>query len=183
MTASQPATTVLETPRLALRTWSDELLPALHRDVLGSPEVMVFSLGVLSFEQSREWMQRKQRLHEETGHTHWAVERKQDGRLVGICGIVYQELPEGRFPELGYRFAREVWGQGLASEAAGACVRWAWENKNWGRLTAIIEPANRRSVRVAEKIGMRPGWETVYFRRDVTVFTADNPNGGPRGPF
>ena len=41
----------------------------------------------------------------------------------------------------------------------------------------------RRSVRVAEKIGMAPGWQSVFFGRDVTVYSAENPNGGPRGPF
>ena len=183
MMATEPSTVVLETPRLALRTWRDDDLPALHRDILGSPEVMVFSVGVLSFDETREWMQRKSRRHQEDGHSHWAVERKEDGRLVGICGIVYQQLPEGRFPEVGYRFARDVWGRGLATEAASACLDWAWANKNWGRVTAIIEPANRRSVRVAERIGMRPAWETVYFKRDVVIHTVDNPNGGPRGPY
>ena len=183
MTATRIVETVVETRRLALRTWRDEDLPALHRDVLGSPEVMVFSLGALSFDQTREWMERKRRLHEENGFSHWAVVRKEDQRLIGICGIVYQELPEGRFPEVGYRFARDVWGQGLASEAAGACLDWAWDSKSWGQVTAIIEPANRRSVRVAEKIGMAPGWQSVFFGRDVTVYSAENPNGGPRGPF
>ena len=183
MMAAQPSTAVLTTPRLALRPWREDHLPALHRDILGSPEVMVFSLGAMSHDQTREWMHRKQRLHEESGFSHWAVERIEDGRLVGVCGIVYQELPEGRFPEVGYRFARDVWGQGLATEAAGACLDWAWANKNWGLVTAIIEPANRRSIRVAEKIGMQPAWETVYFQRNVTIHAADNPNGGPRGPF
>jgi RimJ/RimL family protein N-acetyltransferase len=177
------STTVLETPRLALRAWREDHLPALHRDVLGAPEVMVYSLGALSFDQTREWMQRKRRLHHENGFSHWAVERREDNRLIGVCGIVFQELPEGRFPEVGYRFARDVWGRGFATEAAGACLEWAWEHKNWGLVTAIIEPANRRSVRVAERIGMRPGWETTYFQRNVTIYAADSPNGGPRGPF
>ena len=184
MTETAPsAKTVLETKRLALRTWREGDLAALHRDVLGSPEVMVFSLGVMSFDQTREWMQRKRRLQDEHGFSHWAVERAEDQRLIGVCGITYQDLPEGRFPEVGYRFARDVWGQGFATEAAGACLEWAWKNKNWGLVTAIIEPANRRSVRVAEKIGMRQAWETVYFERPVTIYAADNPSGGPRGPF
>jgi RimJ/RimL family protein N-acetyltransferase len=183
MTAAQTQVTVLETPRLALCAWRDDHLPALHRDILGSPEVMVFSLGALSFDETREWLQRKRRLHDENGFSHWAVESREDGRLIGVCGIVYQELPEGRFPEVGYRFARDVWGPGYATEAADACLDWAWAYKNWGRLTAIIEPSNRRSIRVAEKIGMRPAWETVYFQRNVTIYAADNPNGGPRGPF
>lgn len=180
MTATQ---SILETPRLALRTWSDADAPALHRDILGSPEVMVFSLGIMSQDRAREWLEAKRRDHEQQGFSRWAVEQKRDGRLVGICGVAYQELPEGRFPEVGYRFARDVWGQGMATEAAGACLEWAWANKNWGLMTAIIEPANRRSIRVAEKIGMRPGWETVFFERNVVVYTADNPNGGYRGPF
>jgi len=183
MTATRPTTTVLETPRLALRTWGESDLPALHRDILGAPEVMVYSLGVLSYDETREWMQRKRRLHEENGFSHWAVERKGDGRLIGVCGIVYQDLPEGRYPEVGYRFARDVWGRGLAPEAAGACLDWAWANKNWGLVTAIIEPTNRRSIRVAEKIGMQPGWETSWAGMRHVVYVADNPQGGPRGPF
>ena len=143
----------------------------------------MFSAGALSFDETCEWMQRKRRLNLENGHSHWAVERKQDQRLVGVCGIVYQELPEGRFPEVGYRFARDVWGKGLATEAASACLDWAWANKNWGQVTAIIEPANRRSIRVAEKIGMHPAWETVYSQRGRHhLWRPTIPTAAPGGP-
>ena len=172
-----------ETARLILRNWREDDLDTLYSDLLGHPEVMQFSSGPMSPESVEKWLQRKRMTMNEEGFSHWAVERKADGRLIGVCGLALQTLPEGRYPEVGYRFAVSAWGQGFATEAARASVSWAWKNTNWGRVTAIIEPANHRSVRVAEKLGMAVGWRTEFHGRVVDIYSKDNPRGGERGPF
>ena len=119
-------TLITESDRLMLRTWQEGDLDILHMEILGDPKVMEFSNGVLSREQVAEWIERKQRMNAEYGYTHWAVERKTDGRLIGVCGVAEQELPEGSFPEVGYRLAQWAWGSGFATEAARAALHWAW---------------------------------------------------------
>jgi hypothetical protein len=55
---------------------------------------------------------------------------------------------------LGWRLARPVWGRGLATEAALACESLARDHLRLNELISIIHPDNRRSQRVAEKLGM-----------------------------
>ena len=56
--------------------------------------------------------------------------------------------------ELGFRFARQQWGKGYATEAARAIVRYAFESTEIQRVIAVVDPHNLASVRVLEKLGM-----------------------------
>jgi ribosomal-protein-alanine N-acetyltransferase len=56
--------------------------------------------------------------------------------------------------EVAYLLAQEFWGQGLATEAAGAIVRYAFHRLALSRLICLIDPANQASIGVAERIGM-----------------------------
>ena len=49
-----------------------------------------------------------------------------------------------------------MWGRGYGLEAAGACVETAFAHLPHRRLLAKIEPENKRSLRLAERLGMRP---------------------------
>lgn len=60
----------------------------------------------------------------------------------------------GRVAELGYRLRREDWGQGLASEGAGALVDWGFESGLYDMIFASTMAVNGGSRRVMEKIGM-----------------------------
>lgn len=63
--------------------------------------------------------------------------------------------PEGDgSAELGYRLRRQEWGQGLASEGAGALVAWGFESAGYERIIASTMAVNHASRRVMEKIGM-----------------------------
>ncbi len=90
----------------------------------------------------------------ERGYSVWAVERRADDCLLGDCGL--QPL-EHRGPEveLGYDLHPDVWGQGLATEAATAVVEAALGPLGLERLVAVVKPANAASRRVLEKAGLR----------------------------
>jgi ribosomal-protein-alanine N-acetyltransferase len=94
-----------------------------------------------------------------------------DGRWLGRTGILvwdsrtwthttFAEAGEDAQPELGWALAREHWGMGYATEAAGAVREWAYDDLGVGRLISLIAPANVRSQRLAERLGCAPG-ETV----------------------
>lgn len=81
----------------------------------------------------------------------WAVTRKEDRQFIGLCGI---EVLEGtNDAELDYLFGKPYWGQGFATEAARAAVRFGFEHTTWERIVAAIVPANSASGRVLDHLG------------------------------
>jgi RimJ/RimL family protein N-acetyltransferase len=81
----------------------------------------------------------------------WAVTRKEDRQFIGLCGI---EVLEGTSDgELDYLLGKPYWGQGFATEAARAVVRFGFEQTSWERIVAAIVPANIPSSRVLDHLG------------------------------
>jgi RimJ/RimL family protein N-acetyltransferase len=56
----------------------------------------------------------------------FAIDHPAEG-LIGVIGV----HQEGRFPELGYWLGKPYWGQGFATEAAKAVLKWTRDD--WGR--------------------------------------------------
>jgi ribosomal-protein-alanine N-acetyltransferase len=81
----------------------------------------------------------------------WAAVRKADGQFIGICGV--EVVPDAHEGELDYRVGPLYWGQGFATEAARAIVRFGFEHTAWERIVAAVVPANVASVRVVEHLG------------------------------
>ena len=97
--------------------------------------------------------------------------RREDGRWLGRTGVLVWDVrtwthttfaSAGEFtqPELGWALAREHWCHGYATEAALAVRDWARNDRGFDRLISLIEPANVRSQRLAERLGATPG-ETI----------------------
>jgi RimJ/RimL family protein N-acetyltransferase len=85
------------------------------------------------------------------GYGMWACERTHDGVFVGSAGIFHPlDWPE---PEIAYSFGRPYWGQGLATEAAGAARDWLFSHFPLTRAASFIRPENHGSKRVVEKLG------------------------------
>jgi RimJ/RimL family protein N-acetyltransferase len=79
------------------------------------------------------------------------VEQRADLRVVGGCGI--RTALREREWEIGYVFAREAWGRGLATETVRALVAFGFESLGAHRLRAGVFPGNGASARVLEKLG------------------------------
>jgi ribosomal-protein-alanine N-acetyltransferase len=99
--------------------------------------------------------------YEKYGFGLWAAVLKENNRLIGRCGLLYQRIEETQELEVSYLIDKHFWGRGLATEAARASVALAFEKYEFSRIVALINPSNIASVRVAEKIGMR-------YERDVS---------------
>jgi len=106
------------------------------------------------------------------GFGSWAVERKADGKLVGNVGLfnAWRDLePEfGEQPEMGWIFAAETHGQGLAGEACAAALDWAEASLEPTPIWAIIAPENAPSLRLAQRLGFAFHNDTTY-NGDPTV--------------
>ena len=96
-----------------------------------------------------------------------AVGRRAEGALIGASGC---GGPTG-WPglEVGWLLARGAWGHGYATEAARASIEWAWSELGAEQLISIIAPENVASVRVAERLGMRPLREDTLRGRPVVI--------------
>lgn len=86
--------------------------------------------------------------------------------LLAPCDLAGPEI------EIGWRFVRAAWGQGYATEAARAVRDHALGTLGLAFVVADIDPANRASVRVAEKLGLRPAGSRPYAGRRVTRYAA-----------
>jgi ribosomal-protein-alanine N-acetyltransferase len=142
------------TKRLSYRPLERSDAPALHA-VWGDPEVMRYlpSEPSPSVSETAERVERHVSRFAETGYGLCAVVEREDGLVVGTCGLFPVEWV-GPEVEVAYHFAREVWNRGYATEAAGAWVEVAFDQLDLGRVVALAYPANRASTRVMEKIGM-----------------------------
>lgn len=85
-------------------------------------------------------------------HGRWAVLLKPAHVFTGWCGLKFR--PERNEIDLGYRFKKEFWGKGYATEAATACIRYGFEKLQLKRIVGRAEPANIASCKVLENCGM-----------------------------
>ena len=85
------------------------------------------------------------------GWGYWALERTEDGALLGGCGLAYPPI----FPEreLGWYAYRSHRGQGYVTEAARAARDYAFDTLGWTTLVSYIDPPNAASIAVAERLG------------------------------
>lgn len=67
--------------------------------------------------------------------------------------------------ELGYRLLQPAWGKGLATEGSRELIRYAFETLGAPRVTAVALEGNVASMRVMEKLGMRPWLRWEYRAR------------------
>jgi RimJ/RimL family protein N-acetyltransferase len=167
---------ILNTARLTLRGLAGDGLDA-YAAMAGDAEVMRYIGGALDRAQS--W--RQIALHvghwSLRGYGNWAIERTADGVLLGRCGLW---RPEG-WPglEIGWKLARHAWGQRYATEAARAAMSWAWTTLDAPRLISVIHPENGASIRVAERLGLRPARDDVINGQPVVIFDIARPAHNP----
>ncbi len=80
------------------------------------------------------------------------VELPDSKHCIGWCGLKY--LEDTCEVDLGFRFLRDFWGKGYATDSAKACLKYGFEELNLQRITAKVLPQNTASISVLKKIGM-----------------------------
>ena len=145
----------LLTERLLLRPWRPEdeaPMAAINSD----PEVTRYLNRPVTPAATAAFHAAAVTHWEEHGFGFFAAELRDGGQFVGFVGVGYPSfLPElAPRPELGWRLAREVWGRGLATEAALAAREDAFARLGLPELISIVHSDNAASRRVAAKVGM-----------------------------
>ena len=144
---------MIETDRLRIRSWRPEDR-APYFDLCNDAEVMRFLGPIQSRAQTDAALDRMEAIDAEYGHCFWAVERRDDGALIGFCGFLPGKPPIPGGLEIGWRLGRAYWRRGYALEAAQACLDWGWEHTLHPAIYAITVPANRASWGLMERLGM-----------------------------
>ena len=157
-----PVGEILETARLILREFVLEDAEALAQ-VLSDPQTMRHYPAPIDRNGLKEWIERNRRRYTDDGVGLWAMVLKATTEMIGDCGIIRQPVDEEFLYEIGYHLRRDLWGQGLATEAAIACREWGFTHLPVSRLISLIRPENLPSRRVAERNGMTI-WKEVQWR-------------------
>jgi ribosomal-protein-alanine N-acetyltransferase len=155
----------LLTDRLLLRAFRPSDWTAVHAYGTDLEVVRFMDWGPNTIEQSRHHVNRSVAIASVSPRLvyPYAVERIADGRVIGSAQLGMTSLDHRR-AEMGYVFAREAWGHGYATEAAGALLDYAFDKLGLHRVAATCDPDNIASARVLEKIGMAPeGRLRAYF--------------------
>lgn len=179
---------VLETNRLCLRRMTLADRPALCA-MLQDAEVMYAYAHAFDDAEADEWIARQLGRYEKYGFGLWAVLLKENGALIGQCGITMQDIGTEEVPEVGYLLRKDCWHRGYATEAAAACRDYAFDILGFERVWSIIRDNNMPSQRVARRLGMRPCGQMVkhYYGIDMphilfSVRREERPVCGGDGP-
>jgi RimJ/RimL family protein N-acetyltransferase len=160
----------LETERLRLRPFSEADLDAYAR-ICADAETMRYIGPGAPISRADAWRSMALLLGhwQLRGYGQWAVEDKRTGAFLGRIGL---HNPEG-WPvfEVGWLLDRARWGEGLATEGGRAAIQFAFERLKLERISSLIRPENRASIRVAEKLGMQFERETQLFELPVAIYS------------
>lgn len=153
---------ILETSRLVLREFTAHDADALAL-VLSDAETMRFYPAAFDRPRVEQWIARNMQRYAQDGHGLWAMVLKSSGGMIGDCGLTVQEVDGVDEVEVGYHVRRDLWGLGLATEAARGCRDYGFERLPVERVISLIRPENLPSRRVAEKNGMTV-WKEIVWR-------------------
>ena len=142
---------IVSTERLFLRQLELDDVDALF-EVLGDPVAMRYYPAPFDREGVVNWIEWARRSYLENGFGLWAIIRRSDGRLIGDCGPMLQPVEGQLIPEVGYHIVPTEQGRGFATEAARACVGWAFANTRFDVVCSLVAPENAPSRAVAAKV-------------------------------
>jgi ribosomal-protein-alanine N-acetyltransferase len=174
----------IETARLILRPETPADGEAIHR-MNTDPEVMRhIGDGIPWTSPVEEFLpQHRQALARAAAERYGnvSVVLRESGEYIGWCGLTPEKRIGGM--QLGYRFFRHAWNRGYATEAAGAVLAVGFESLGLDRICAAVFPDNLASVRVLEKVGMKPAGQGFHEKaqRHFHIYAIECPAPTGRG--
>lgn len=145
---------IIETERLILRKMDNGDYSALCK-ILQDEDVMYAYEHAFSDDEVDEWLKKQLVRYETDGIGLWAVVLKENGEVIGQCGLTKQLWWGENVVEVGYLFRKDFWHKGYATEAAVACKDYAFNRLGEKHVYSIIRDLNLPSRRVALRNGMK----------------------------
>lgn len=143
---------VSTTERLILRHFKQSDADCFYR-LNAMPEVLEYT-GDLPFESvtAAATFITTYAAYQKTGMGRWTIELRQSQLPIGWCGL---KQHKNGMVDLGYRLLKNYWGQGIATEASEAVLAIGFNALNLNEIVGRSAFANKASIRVLEKIGMK----------------------------
>jgi RimJ/RimL family protein N-acetyltransferase len=171
--------TILETDRLLLREFVIADLQEFFR-MESDPDVTRFTGDTRqTLEEARKRLEDSPfQDYQKHGYGRWAAVYKPTGTVIGFAGLKY--LDDVAEVDLGFRFFKEHWGKGLATEASRAVVAYGFGPLQLERIIGIVDIENQASIRVLVKVGFTFERFTTFRGHEVAWYAARR--GLPPGP-
>ena len=164
---------VLETERLRLRHFEPRDVPDVHEMLADDYARQLFARTVAQPDYAVSWVERNLGRYREHGFGLWVMETRDSGQFVGDCGVTLQEVAGQRLTEVGYHVTFAARGKGYATEAAIACLRYAFEKLGAERVVSIVDLENPASRKVAERIHTRHEEGLERLGRKITLYSTE----------
>ena len=171
----------METERLLMRAFEESDLDDLAR-LYADPVVMRYYPKTYSRDETQVMLARILNGYKTVGFHLLATISKDDGRFIGRCGIVLQEIEGEKIPEIGYMLHKDYWGRGLATEAARKLRDFGFANLEFDRMVSLIRPINQPSQAVALRNGMRVIRDVIYSEIEHHLFCITRQEWSAREP-
>ncbi len=162
------------------RLWAEPLAPAHFDDLMrfhSDPQHQAFLGGVRDEAWTRAYLDRNLAHWEQHGFGLWMLRLDPDGPVIGRGLLRHLPLDDRDEVEIGYSFVPELWGRGLGTEIARACLDQGHQ-RGLTSLVALTLPHNTASRHVLEKAGLRldrpvvhAGMEHVLYREVAKTFS------------
>jgi RimJ/RimL family protein N-acetyltransferase len=148
-------TVSLRTERLLLRPWRDDDLAAFAA-MSADSAVMEFLLPFPEPAACQAWVAWARGHWDQHGFGQWVVEIPGEASFIGVIGLAVVDYDAHFTPavEIAWRLVRAYWGRGYATEAARAALDYGFGELGLSEIVAVTVPANLRSRRVMERLGM-----------------------------
>lgn len=163
----------IETERLILRPYRRDDFPA-YAALFADAEVTRF-VGGVPFSREQAWT----RFLRQVGMWHYfgfgflVLQDRATGQFIGEAG--FHDLHRGISPsvegtmETGWALSPRSHGQGLATEAVSAALKWGDQQFPSLKKTCIIDIGNLPSLRVASKLQFKETGRTTYHGANVIL--------------
>lgn len=145
---------VLTTERLVLR-WLAEGDAGFILELTNDPDWLrhIGDRGIRTLDDARRYIETGPAAGYARGCGLWAVELKESGEPIGICGLINRDWLEDA--DVGFAFLPRYRGRGYAREAAAGTLAHARSALGMERIAAIVSPENGASIRLLTQIGLR----------------------------
>lgn len=144
-------TAIIETERLRLRQYRPDDADGLF-EIFADPYARRFYPRMADRAMIADWIAWSLRGYVEFGFGLWAVEPIGEARLIGDCGLTYQNVEGEKLLEIGYHLIAAERGKGYATEAARAVLTYAQGALGATFVCSIVHPDNIASAQVAGRV-------------------------------
>ena len=151
----QSPVVILTTPRLILRTTTEDDIEVLQDQIFSDSDVMrhVFAGAPMGKDRSEAFIRRFFTFGDSlTGMT--TLTERSTGKVIGFGGVFSCDALSVDDFEIGFLLGHSYWGRGIATEIGEAQLAFGFNQLGCRRVLGLVDPKNAPSIHVLKKLGM-----------------------------